>query len=87
MEYVLLASTLAAIILAGGASVGTTLQNSFSAVSHSLGQAAGLHVDTPGTCSQVAQKSIAQQDGKSGYAEAMACRMPEKPECLPRGGR
>ena len=83
MEYALLASALAATVLAGGATVSTALQKSFSAVSQSLGQAAGLYANSQGACSQTTHESSAQQDGKSGYAGAMACRMPQMPECLP----
>ncbi len=84
MEYALLASALAATVLAGGAMVGTALQKSFSAVSQSLGQAAGLHANGQGACGQTAQESNAQQDGELGYTGAMTCRMPRTPECLPR---
>ena len=84
MEYALLASALAATVLAGGAMVGTALQKSFSAMSQSLGQAAELHANSQDACSQTAQESSAQQDEEPGYARAMACRMPRTPECLPR---
>ena len=83
MEYALIASALAATVLAGGATVSTALQRSFSAVSQSLGQAAGLYANSQGACRQSAHESSAQQDGKSGYTGAMTCRMPQMPECLP----
>jgi len=84
MECALLASVLAATVLAGGAMVGTALQKSFSAVAQSFGQAARPHASSQGACSQTAQENGAQQDGEPGHAGAVACRMPRTPECLPR---
>ncbi len=70
VEYALLASLLALAVLTGGATIGTALQDTFSAVSQSLGQATTHHAHSPDACRQAAQGNIALHDSKSGRTQA-----------------
>ncbi len=69
LEYALLASFLALAVLTGGATVSTALQDTFSAVSQSLGQATTHHAHSPDACRQAAQGNIALHDSKSGRTQ------------------